>query len=36
MFWKVFNNLCNQINKKPNPVGKELGISSGAITQILW
>ena len=30
-FWDVFSKLCNDIGKKPNPVGKEIGISSAAI-----
>ena len=32
MFWKTFVELCNQNNTKPNPVAKELGISSGSVT----
>lgn len=32
MFWENFLNLCNKINKTPNAVVKELGISSGSIT----
>ncbi|MBP3760871.1 MAG: helix-turn-helix domain-containing protein [Ruminococcus sp.] len=30
-FWDVFSKLCNEIGKKPNPVGKEIGVSSAAI-----
>ena len=33
MFWDKFLQLCNQKNMKPNPVAKELGISSGAVTK---
>ncbi len=33
-FWESFANLCAKAGKKPNPVGKELGVSSGTIT--LW
>lgn len=33
-FWDIFIELCEKFNVKPNPVGKELGISSGTIT--LW
>ena len=33
MFWDRFITLCNKINKKPNPVAAELGISSGSITK---
>jgi len=32
MFWNIFYNLCTLHNKKPNPVAKELGISSGTVT----
>ena len=32
-FWEIYESLCASIGKKPNPVVKELGISSGAITQ---
>ena len=32
MFWERFYSLCQSIGKKPNPVGAELGVSSGAIT----
>ena len=30
-FWGVFSKLCNEVGKKPNPVGKEIGVSSAAI-----
>lgn len=32
MFWERFVQLCAERNTKPNPVAKELGISSGAVT----
>lgn len=32
MFWKRFLEECTLMGKKPNPVGKELGVSSGTIT----
>lgn len=32
MFWERFLEECNLIGKKPNPVAKELGISSGTVT----
>lgn len=32
MFWERFYDLCNSIKSKPNPVGKKLGIASGAIS----
>ena len=32
MFWTRFVQLCAERNTKPNPVAKELGISSGAVT----
>ena len=32
MFWENLIELCNKNGKKPNPVAKELGISSGAVT----
>lgn len=32
MFWERFYHLCEINNKKPTPIGKELGISSGIIT----
>ena len=33
MFWDIFIKLCNEHNTKPNPVAKQLGISSGAVTK---
>ncbi|MEE5993834.1 MAG: helix-turn-helix transcriptional regulator [Oscillospiraceae bacterium] len=30
-FWEVFSSLCAEIGKKPNPVVKEIGVSSAAI-----
>lgn len=32
MFWERFIQLCAERNAKPNPVAKELGISSGSVT----
>lgn len=32
MFWDKFVSLCNKIDKAPNTVARELGISSGAVT----
>lgn len=32
MFWQRFYDLCVGIGLKPNPIGKKLGISSGAIS----
>ena len=32
MFWERFFYLCESINKKPTPVGKEIGVSSGIIS----
>lgn len=32
IFWDNFIMLCNEHNKNPNPVAKELGISSGSVT----
>ena len=32
MFWERFYNLCEMNNKKPTPVGKEIGVSSGIIS----
>ena len=34
MFWKRFYNLCLQNGKRPNPIGKEIGLSSGIISKI--
>ncbi|MDD6489303.1 MAG: helix-turn-helix domain-containing protein [Clostridia bacterium] len=33
MFWERFYNLCIKNGKKPNPLGKEIGISSGIISK---
>lgn len=33
MFWTRFLLLCEIHNTKPNPVGKEIGISSGILTK---
>ncbi len=33
MFWERFYNLCIRKGKKPNPVGKEVGLSSGIISK---
>lgn len=33
MFWDIFVKLCAEKNVKPNPVARELGISSGAVTK---
>ncbi len=33
MFWERFYELCLNLGTRPNPVGKELGISSGVITK---
>ena len=33
IFWERFYNLCISNNTKPNPVAKEIGISSGIITK---
>ena len=32
-FYEIFTNLCENIEKKPNTVGKELSIGSSIITQ---
>ena len=32
MFWERFYHLCEINNKKPTPVGKEMGVSSGIIS----
>lgn len=32
MFWDRFYHLCEINNKKPTPVGKEMGVSSGIIS----
>lgn len=33
MFWERFSQLCNEHGIKPNPLAKEIGISSGIITK---
>lgn len=33
MFWERFYSLCEEAGTKPNPVGREIGISSGVITK---
>ncbi len=33
MFWNRFYELCSSKNTKPNPVSKELGISSAVLTK---
>jgi len=33
MFWERFYELCCDMGKKPNPVAKELGLSSGVLTK---
>lgn len=33
MFWNNFVSLCLEHNTKPNPVAKELGLSSGSVTR---
>ena len=32
-FWEIFYNLCIQNGTKPNPVAKEIGLSSATCTQ---
>ena len=32
MFWERFSEECTLAGKKPNPVAKELGVSSGTVT----
>lgn len=32
MFWERFLAECEKVGKKPNPVARELGISSGTVT----
>lgn len=32
MFWDKYFALCSKINKSPNAVAKEIGISSGTLT----
>lgn len=33
MFWNKFVELCEMNNIKPNPLGKELGVSSASLTK---
>ena len=33
MFWERFYNMCTLKATKPNPVAKEIGISSGIVTK---
>ena len=33
-FWEVFKELCDKSGKRPNPVGKEIGVSSA--TSAKW
>ena len=33
MFWERFYSLCEEKGLKPNPVGKDIGVSSGIITK---
>lgn len=33
MFWERFYSLCQRVGKKPNPVGREIGLSSGIISK---
>lgn len=33
MFWERFSDLCSQKNLKPNPVAKEIGVSSGIVSK---
>ncbi|MBS6447554.1 MAG: helix-turn-helix transcriptional regulator [Clostridiales bacterium] len=33
MFWERFYNMCIAKGTKPNPVAKEIGVSSGVITK---
>lgn len=33
LFWERFYNLCIKRGTRPNPVGKEIGISSGIISK---
>lgn len=32
MFWERFESECKKVGKKPNPIAKELGITSGTVT----
>ncbi len=33
MFWEIFYDLCISKGLKPNPLGKQIGVSSSTITQ---
>lgn len=33
MFWERFYNMCASRGTKPNPVAKEIGVSSGILTK---
>ncbi len=33
MYWDIFEKLCCDVGKKPNPVGKEIGVSSATISK---
>lgn len=33
IFWQRFYDLCGKKGKRPNPVGKEIGLSAGIITK---
>ncbi len=33
MFWDRFYELCTKLNTKPNPLAKEIGISSGVLNK---
>lgn len=33
MFWERFYDMCIQRGTKPNPLAREIGISSGALTK---
>lgn len=32
-FWETFYNLCTENGTKPNPVAKEIGVSSATVTK---
>ncbi len=32
-YWDKFEKLCSSMGKKPNPVGKEIGVSSATVTK---
>lgn len=35
MFWQRFVDVCNKIGKKPNPVAKEIGITSSTVNGMI-